>query len=141
MKTGRRVDRILPWHYVISDTISAAIAWAALFVHRKIEVEKVWSWDVESWEFDSNYTYGIILVPIFWLGIYSVLGMYSPPRRLSLIHSDAADDLLCVDLGGRRIIKKKKNNTIQRNVERNTSTVELPKPDASNTYNVTHLHT
>ena len=81
MKTGRRVDRILPWHYVISDTISAAIAWAALFVHRKIEVEKVWSWDVESWEFDSNYTYGIILVPIFWLGIYSVLGMYSSPRR------------------------------------------------------------
>ena len=27
--------------------------------------------------------------------------------KLSLIHSDAADDLLCVDLGGRRIIKKK----------------------------------
>ena len=27
---------------------------------------------------------------------------------LSLIHTDAADDLLCVDLGGRRIIKKKK---------------------------------
>src|SRR5450756_998932 len=25
---------------------------------------------------------------------------------LSLIHTDAADDLLCVDLGGRRIIKK-----------------------------------
>mgnify|MGYP007112063117 CR=1 FL=1 len=28
-----------------------------------------------------------------------------------LYTSDAADDLLCVDLGGRRIIKKKKNNT------------------------------
>src|SRR5450756_3129672 len=27
-----------------------------------------------------------------------------------LYTSDAADDLLCVDLGGRRIIKKKKNN-------------------------------
>ena len=27
---------------------------------------------------------------------------------LSLIHIDAADDLLCVDLGGRRITKKKK---------------------------------
>ncbi len=26
---------------------------------------------------------------------------------LSLIHTDAADDLLCVDLGCRRIIKKK----------------------------------
>ena len=27
-----------------------------------------------------------------------------------LYTSDAADDLLCVDLGGRRTIKKKKNN-------------------------------
>src|SRR5450756_2393907 len=38
----------------------------------------------------------------------------SPPRgstqyRICLLYtSDAADDLLCVDLGGRRIIKKKK---------------------------------
>src|SRR5450756_3155063 len=31
------------------------------------------------------------------------------PRKLCLLYtSDAADDLLCVDLGGRRIIKKKK---------------------------------
>ena len=29
-----------------------------------------------------------------------------------LYTSDAADDLLCVDLGGRRIIKKKKNTSI-----------------------------
>mgnify|MGYP007068908883 CR=1 FL=1 len=33
----------------------------------------------------------------------------SPPTCL-LYTSDAADDLLCVDLGGRRIIKKKKTN-------------------------------
>ena len=31
------------------------------------------------------------------------------PARICLLYtSDAADDLLCVDLGGRRIIKKKK---------------------------------
>src|SRR5450756_3253154 len=30
-----------------------------------------------------------------------------------LYTSDAADDLLCVDLGGRRIIKKKKKQTIK----------------------------
>ena len=30
------------------------------------------------------------------------------PRTCLLYTSDAADDLLCVDLGGRRIIKKKK---------------------------------
>ena len=34
--------------------------------------------------------------------------LYSKPfRRCLLYTSDAADDLLCVDLGGRRIIKKK----------------------------------
>ncbi len=33
-------------------------------------------------------------------------GLFGKER--SLIHTDAADDLLCVDLGGRRIIKKKK---------------------------------
>ena len=30
-------------------------------------------------------------------------------KNCLLYTSDAADDLLCVDLGGRRIIKKKKN--------------------------------
>src|SRR5450756_2581727 len=37
-------------------------------------------------------------------------------RRLSclLYTSDAADDLLCVDLGGRRIIKKKKTINVHR---------------------------
>ena len=34
-------------------------------------------------------------------------------REACLLYtSDAADDLLCVDLGGRRIIKKKKTNTL-----------------------------
>src|SRR5450756_3166926 len=46
--------------------------------------------------------------------------VYATARKVSedfkhclLYTSDAADDLLCVDLGGRRIIKKKKNNIKQ----------------------------
>ena len=36
----------------------------------------------------------------------------SPRGKSCLLYtSDAADDLLCVDLGGRRIIKKKKTDT------------------------------
>ena len=38
---------------------------------------------------------------------------------LSLIHTDAADDLLCVDLGGRRIIKKKKKKKTQKKQKKN----------------------
>ena len=36
------------------------------------------------------------------------------PVGCLLYTSDAADDLLCVDLGGRRIIKKKKKTQIQK---------------------------
>ena len=39
-----------------------------------------------------------------------------------LYTSDAADDLLCVDLGGRRIIKKKILCTIKYDEQRNNST-------------------
>ena len=46
-----------------------------------------------------------------WLaGRSDVQHVYYPglPDHCLLYTSDAADDLLCVDLGGRRIIKKKK---------------------------------
>src|SRR5450756_3127471 len=36
------------------------------------------------------------------------------PCTCLLYTSDAADDLLCVDLGGRRIIKKKKRNKMKK---------------------------
>ena len=41
------------------------------------------------------------------------MAMSSPPTSCLLYTSDAADDLLCVDLGGRRIIKKKKKHKHQ----------------------------
>src|SRR5680860_1779101 len=43
----------------------------------------------------------------------------SRPGSCLLYTSDAADDLLCVDLGGRRIIKKKKKNKRQSNESKN----------------------
>ena len=38
----------------------------------------------------------------------SIIGMTAVPEACLLYTSDAADDLHCVDLGGRRILKKKK---------------------------------
>ena len=40
-------------------------------------------------------------------GDFGLLGVADKTRGCLLYTSDAADDLLCVDLGGRRIIKKK----------------------------------
>ena len=44
------------------------------------------------------------------------------PQTCLLYTSDAADELLCVDLGGRRFIKKKNNN----NNNNNCSTLNEP---------------
>ena len=41
--------------------------------------------------------------------LYLSMSYYFESIKICLLYtSDAADDLLCVDLGGRRIIKKKK---------------------------------
>ena len=45
--------------------------------------------------------------------------LVAPRKHCLLYTSDAADDLLCVDLGGRRIIKKKKRHTHPIHSDRN----------------------
>ena len=57
-----------------------------------------------------------------------------------LYTSDAADDLLCVDLGGRRIIKKKKNkkNTLKDKKQRHNivlSSLSDSTKDTQNNHN------
>src|SRR5450756_889265 len=50
-----------------------------------------------------------VLPKVRWIPVYALtLGRRNRPQTCLLYTSDAADDLLCVDLGGRRIIKKKK---------------------------------
>src|SRR5450756_432699 len=44
-----------------------------------------------------------------WMLVHEGVGCKGEVHICLLYTSDAADDLLCVDLGGRRIIKKKKN--------------------------------
>ena len=55
-----------------------------------------------------------VLVEQFVVGREIDLGVIEQPDgtwTCLLYTSDAADDLLCVDIGGRRIIKKKKEHT------------------------------
>ncbi len=81
MRGQRRIDRVVPLHYAMSDAISAVIAWIILFLFRKVEIEKVWAWNQDTFELDSNFYTGIILVPLFWMALYAVFGMYNEPRR------------------------------------------------------------
>jgi len=62
--------------YVISDLSSAMLAWVLFYIFRKkvIEPEK-FGYDVP-FAFDERFYYGLILIPIFWVALYSLFGMY-----------------------------------------------------------------
>ena len=81
MRKGHKADKWLPWIYLAFDSVAAVIAWTGLFVHRKVDIERVWSMNIETWMFDDNYYLGILFVPIFWMCLYAVLGMYTDPIR------------------------------------------------------------
>ena len=54
-----------------------------------------------------QYLWIIAVIPLL-LVVYGLYRRYGKRMLCLLYTSDAADDLLCVDLGGSRIIKKKK---------------------------------
>ena len=58
----------------------------------------------------ANARVGVIGLGAGTMAAYCQPGQYF---RCLLYTSDAADDLLCVDLGGRRILKQKKKHTQQ----------------------------
>lgn len=62
--------------YVISDLVSAALAWVLFYIFRKriIEPEK-FGYDVP-FVLDDRFYFGLILIPIFWIALYSLFGMY-----------------------------------------------------------------
>ncbi|MCA1750893.1 MAG: sugar transferase [Cryomorphaceae bacterium] len=62
--------------YVAADFLSALAAWTTFYVYRKkiIEPEK-FGYPVPV-EFDERFFTGSLLIPVFWLSLYAMLGMY-----------------------------------------------------------------
>jgi len=60
---------------VISDAVAAASAWVILFIFRKLCIEKV------NLTFDDNFFYALILIPVFWISLYVLVGLYQEIYR------------------------------------------------------------
>ncbi len=63
--------------YVISDLLSAATAWTLFYLYRKKVLEPLTFGYAVPVELDRNYAIGLIAVPLFWLGLYTMIGGYS----------------------------------------------------------------
>jgi len=62
--------------YVVADWLSASLAWTFLFVFRKkiLEASK-FGYDI-ALQFDENYYYGLVIIPLFWMVLYATTGQY-----------------------------------------------------------------
>ena len=69
--------------YILCDTLSAMLAWAALFLFRKIVLESMGFVDVGGVFHDSNFWLGLVIVPTGWLVLYTIQGTYRNVLRRS----------------------------------------------------------
>lgn len=62
--------------YVASDLIGSGIAWALFYLYRKEHLEPLkYGYDIPL-ELDANFYKGLVLVPLFWFGLYTAIGGY-----------------------------------------------------------------
>lgn len=78
----RRSKRPLVFVYAIADLAMGALAWTGLFLFRKVYIQGI-SWEDLSLLGDENYIYGILFVPLFWLGLFAISGSYRDLYRKS----------------------------------------------------------
>ena len=69
--------------YILCDTLSAMLAWDALFLFRKIVLEQLGFTDVGGVFHDRNFWLGMVIVPAGWLTLYTIQGTYRNVLRRS----------------------------------------------------------
>jgi len=63
--------------YIIADLISSSLAWTLFFLFRKVYLEpEKYGYPVDV-TFDGNFYFGLLIVPMFWLVLYTIAGLYN----------------------------------------------------------------
>ena len=62
--------------YIVFDTLSAMVAWASLFLFRKLVLEHTAFHDAAGVFSDTNFWTGLVAVPLGWLSLYTIMGTY-----------------------------------------------------------------
>lgn len=71
--TSRRVQVA---KYVAADLVGSSVAWTLFYIYRKAYLEPIkFGYEVPI-ELDANFYKGLVLVPLFWFGLYTVIGGY-----------------------------------------------------------------
>lgn len=77
---NRKLQRL---KYLSFDFTAAALAWCLFFIFRKEYIEpRKFGHPVEI-QFDNTFYTGLLLIPLFWILIYAITGIYKDPYRKS----------------------------------------------------------
>ncbi len=76
-------ERRTALRYILFDILSAMLAWALLFVFRKVGLENLRMPDIGLVFADTNFWRGIVIVPLGWLALYALQGTYKNVLRKS----------------------------------------------------------
>ena len=76
-------ERRTAFRYILFDILSALLAWALLFVFRKVSLENLRLPDLWQVFADTNFWRGIVIVPLGWLALYTLQGTYKNVLRKS----------------------------------------------------------
>ena len=80
-----RRDRYQAFKQSSADFLSAALAWTAYFIYRKITLEPIRFGQPVEVIFDQNYLIGLALIPIAWVVLFQISGSYHEIFRKSRI--------------------------------------------------------
>jgi len=69
--------------YILLDVLSAGIAWVLFFVFRKTYLEPLKYGYKIPLNFDDNFYYGLVLIPLYWILLYFIVGTYKSIYRKS----------------------------------------------------------
>lgn len=69
--------------YIFFDAIAASLVWLCFFVYRKTYIESVTFGHEVPLNFDENFFRGVLLIPIYWIIIYFLIGTYNNIYRKS----------------------------------------------------------
>lgn len=61
--------------FVIADIFAAILSWVLFYFFRKLNIES------SDFNTDPNFYYGLVLVPIYWMVLYLILGSYKKVYR------------------------------------------------------------
>ena len=91
--------RLLILGYLVCDWMAAAASWSLLYSYRKLYVEPEVLGSPVSLEWSERFSLGLTLVPLFWLSMYALAGMYARPLKRDRI-SELGQVLWTTLLGG-----------------------------------------